>query len=213
MKKQLIITVLTLSIFIFIQCDSIDSSLNENFNTTMYDVVIDVGHGGKDPGAISRIESAKEKDIVLQISNKIKSQLEKKGIKTLLTREDDHFISLKDRIILVENSKARLVISVHINNSNDLTKNGYMTFYQNNNHESMKLDNYLHDELNQLNLFQDNGGQSGQFYMLTEPSIPSIMLEIGHLSNPDDFTKIKNINNQEKIAASISQAIKRYLQN
>lgn len=213
MKKILIITVLTLLIFIFIRCNSVDSSTNDNLNITIYDVVIDVGHGGKDPGAFSKIESAKEKDVVLQICKKIKSELEKKGIITLLTREDDSFISLKDRIILVENSKASLIISVHMNTSKDLTKNGYITFYQDNNHESMKLDNYIHNELNQLNLFLDNGSQSGSFYMLTESSIPSIIIDLGYLSNPDDFNKINDITNQEKIAASITQAVKGYLQN
>ena len=210
MKKVLLTMLLIFFINIFVQCNSSDTSTNNAPKLTPYSVVIDAAHGGRDPGAISIIDSTSEKDIVLQISKLVKTELENEGIKSLLTREHDRFLSLKDRVNLAENSNANLNITIHTNNSKDLTKNGYTTFYQDNNTSSKLLDSYIHDELNQLNLFQDNGSQIGTFYMITESSIPSVMIDLGYINNPDDFKEITDKKNQKEIAAALARAIKRY---
>ena len=194
----------------FFQCNSSNTSTNNTPKSKGYAVVIDAAHGGKDPGAISTIDSTSEKDIVLQISKLVKSELESEGIKSLLTREDDRFLSLKDRVNLAENSNAGLNISIHTNYSKKLNQNGYITFYQENNTSIKLLDSYIHDELNKLNIFQDNGSQIGAFYVITETPIPSVMIDVGYISNPDDFKKIKDKNNQAEIAAALARAIKRY---
>jgi len=209
--KQILLIILSIFFFSpFLQCNSEDTSTNDTSQLAPHAVVIDAAHGGRDPGAISIIDSTSEKDIVLQISKLIKSELEDEGIKSLLTREDDRFLSLKDRVILAENSNANLNISIHTNISKDLNKKGYLIFYQDNNANSKLLDSFIHDELNQLNLFQDNGSLLGTFYMVTEPSIPSVMIELGYINNAEDLEKIKDKKNQAEIAAALARAIKRY---
>ncbi len=210
MKRVITLIILTLTAIFFIQCSSDDSTAGNTQGAAAYGVVIDVAHGGKDPGAIVNTGSASEKDIVLQISGKIKAELEKNDIRALLTREDDSFISLKDRIIMTEDSKAGLIISIHTNVSNDLTKSGYITFYQDNNSESGRLDRLVHEELNRLNLLKDNGSQAGPFYMLAESSVPAILIDLGYISNPKDLNDITNIDNQEKIAAALTMAVIEY---
>lgn len=212
MNRLVILLFLVFSAIMFIQCGQGDSTSGNDQNALSYDVLIDAGHGGKDPGAVINTESANEKDIVLQISGKIKADLEKNDIRALLTREDDSFIALKDRMNMAENSNAGLIISVHMNVSKDVTKNGYITFYQDNNPESERLNRLVHDELNRLNLLQDNGSQAGPFYMLTESSVPAIMIDLGYISNPVDLNDIMDQNNQEKIAAALTQSIKKYRQ-
>jgi N-acetylmuramoyl-L-alanine amidase len=86
-------------------------------------VVVDAGHGGKDPGAIGP-SGVYEKDIVLDIAKKLKKILERKGIKVIMTREKDEFISLKDRTVLASNSKADLFVSVHANAHDKRSVNG-----------------------------------------------------------------------------------------
>ncbi|HLF18331.1 MAG TPA: N-acetylmuramoyl-L-alanine amidase [Candidatus Omnitrophota bacterium] len=86
-------------------------------------VVVDAGHGGKDPGAIgaSRLY---EKTVVLDIAQKFKQILERHGIKVVMTRRTDEFISLKDRTVLASESKADLFVSIHANAHDRRSVNG-----------------------------------------------------------------------------------------
>lgn len=94
-------------------------------------VVIDPGHGGKDPGAVSKDGVLKEKDITLEVSKRVKGFLEKrlKGITVALTRTDDRFLSLTDRTAFANALNADLFISVHCNSATDSTSKGIETFY------------------------------------------------------------------------------------
>ena len=79
-------------------------------------VVIDAGHGGKDPGAIG-VMGMKEKTVVLDIAQRLKKLLEAAGVKVMMTRKDDTFISLQERTEIASRSRADLFISIHANAS------------------------------------------------------------------------------------------------
>ena len=91
-------------------------------------VVLDPGHGGKDPGAVSRY-GTKEKDVVLDVSKRIKRKLEQNGIKVYMTRENDTFIPLKERPRVATKKKADLFISVHANASRASRVKGFEVYY------------------------------------------------------------------------------------
>ena len=91
-------------------------------------VVIDPGHGGKDPGAISRY-GTREKDIVLDISKRLKNCLQKRGIKVFLTRDRDVFIPLRKRAAFANDKDADLFISVHANAARHSRARGFEVFY------------------------------------------------------------------------------------
>jgi len=91
-------------------------------------VVIDPGHGGKDPGAVSRY-GTKEKHIVLDISKRLKRQLERNGLTVYLTREKDIFIPLYKRASFANGKKANLFISVHANAARRSRAKGFEVFY------------------------------------------------------------------------------------
>ena len=80
---------------------------------TLKTIVIDAGHGGKDPGAV--FKNYKEKDIVLKASKKIASKLTKEGYTVIMTRTEDVFIPLKDRTKIADAAKADLFVSIHCN--------------------------------------------------------------------------------------------------
>jgi N-acetylmuramoyl-L-alanine amidase len=79
-----------------------------------YVIVIDAGHGGKDPGCIGK-GGTREKDIVLSVAKKLKSKLDTNGFKTYLTRSDDRYLKLAERASIAEKRKADLFISLHAN--------------------------------------------------------------------------------------------------
>ncbi|MBM4403577.1 MAG: N-acetylmuramoyl-L-alanine amidase, partial [Candidatus Cloacimonetes bacterium] len=93
-------------------------------------IVIDPGHGGKDPGAVGRKLKTLEKDINLEVAIKIKTLLENElGLKIILTRSDDRFISLSERTKYANDNKADLFVSIHTNASQNTTSHGIETYY------------------------------------------------------------------------------------
>ena len=91
-------------------------------------IVIDPGHGGRDPGAVGRRHQ--EKAIVLTVANKLKTQLERElGVRVLLTRTRDEFVSLRDRTNFANTNNADLFISLHTNAARNRTANGIEVFF------------------------------------------------------------------------------------
>ncbi|MDP3790764.1 MAG: N-acetylmuramoyl-L-alanine amidase [Candidatus Omnitrophota bacterium] len=92
-------------------------------------IVLDAGHGGKDPGAIGRRLRIKERDITLAIAKKLRNILEDNGIKVIMTRDSDVFIPLQGRARLANSSGADLFVSVHVNASRSRSLNGFECYY------------------------------------------------------------------------------------
>jgi N-acetylmuramoyl-L-alanine amidase len=212
MKKILLLNFL-LMIFL-IQCTSDETSFtNPQFSEIYADVIIDIAHGGKDPGAMSKDGTVKEKDVVMQIGVLTFEELKKEKVTALLTRNEDIFLKLKDRVDFVDKTKSKLTLSIHIDVSDDTTKSGYRSFYQDNNLNSKLFAEEIHSELNKLNILKDNGSTSGPFYMLAGSHVPSVIIEIGYMSNKNDISIITDRSSQEKIAISIAKAIINYKKN
>lgn len=93
-------------------------------------IVLDPGHGGKDPGAVGKKLKAREKDINLGVALKLKQLLEQElGLQVLLTRDNDRFVSLQDRTKFANDKKADLFVSLHTNASKDSKARGLETYY------------------------------------------------------------------------------------
>ncbi len=91
-------------------------------------IIIDPGHGGKDPGAIG-YRGTKEKDITLDVAKRVARKIEKNmNIKTVLTRDEDIFIRLQDRTKLANSENGKLFISIHANSAEDTRANGFETY-------------------------------------------------------------------------------------
>ena len=92
-----------------------------------YVVVIDAGHGGKDPGCIGK-GGTKEKDVVLAVAKKLKAKLESNGFKTYLTRSGDTYLKLAERAEIAEQKKADLFLSLHANANPSRTMKGFSIY-------------------------------------------------------------------------------------
>ena len=103
-------------------------SLTREFGLTAKTIVIDPGHGGKDPGGIGS-GNLHEKSIVLSLSHKLREVLTAKGYTVLMTRETDHFIPLKKRTEFATQHKADLFLSIHANAAENSSANGIETYY------------------------------------------------------------------------------------
>jgi N-acetylmuramoyl-L-alanine amidase len=200
-------------------------------------VVLDPGHGGSDLGAIR--DSFVESKIVLQIAQKIKSILEKHpGITVELTREKNQSVSLKDRVNFANSSGAELFVSLHANTSNSDSVTG-MEFYFNSPKlpatpgtvqknpdahrvlEKIKNDfSHYRKTEKSLSLSQTIFSKTSQnqkavirrapFYVIENTSMPSVLIEVGFISNRRDAKKLTSEEYQNELAALIAQSIADY---
>ena len=165
-------------------------------------IAIDAGHGGNNTGAVGPTGIA-EKQITLSISTKLKEELEKMGAIVIMTRNEEKFVDNKERILFYRDSTPDLLISIHLNSSNDpIMVSGTSTFYR---HEGFRpLSRAIY--LRMLELGLNEYGNNGSFnFMLNSPTeYPNALVETLFLSNPEEEMKILDNAFQQKVAEKIS---------
>lgn len=177
-------------------------------------ILLDPGHGGSESGAISPTGYA-EKDANLVISQLLKQELIKRGIKVIMTRESDQTLSLNERINIINQTQPTIAISLHYNALPDqgdaLNTRGISTFWYHPQAHSLAvfLENYLVE-----NLQRNSYGVYWNNLALTRPTIaPSVLLELGFIINPEEFEWISNPNEQQKLAEVLADGIVQWLVN
>ena len=171
-------------------------------------VVIDPGHGGYDTGA--SYGGFEEKDINLVISEKLKQSLEDVGITVFLTRDNDNFLSLAERVEITNSIHPDVFISIHGNAlvSSRIIR-GVETYYWSS--QSHKLAYYVHRSiLNHIKL-PDHYIRRAQFYVIRHASCPAVLAELGFLSNHDDRKLLTNSTTQDEYAKALTEAILKFL--
>ena len=171
-------------------------------------VVIDPGHGGYDTGA--SYGGFEEKDVNLVISEKLKKSLEDVGITVFLTRDNDNFLSLAERVEITNSIKPDVFISIH---GNALVTSrvirGVETYYWTS--QSHKLAYFVHRSiLNRINV-PDHFIRKAQFYVIRHASAPAVLAELGFLSNHNDRKLLTNSTTQDQYAKALTEAILKFL--
>lgn len=170
-------------------------------------IVIDVSHGGKDNGF--EIDGLKEKDLAFEIALKILALNTDENINIILTRDADDFVSQEQRIGFINSLNPDYVISLHINASDDIEKNGFDFFVspknaliQESNFLVKTLENAIAAE------FSSNGIKEANFNILKNIESPITLIEMGYLSNINDRNTLTSEEGQQKIAQAIYNTIK-----
>ena len=186
-------------------------------------IAIDAGHGGDDPGKIG-IHQEKEKDINLQIANRLKKQLEKNGVQVYMTRETDTDLSdgtggnskvqdLKRRCELVRELQPDCVLSIHQNSYPEEAIHGAQVFYYEDSVEGKKLaeilQRHLVEGLDKTNHRQAKGNKT--YYMLKKTEATFVIVECGFLSNDREASLLTDEKYQKKVAKAICSGTLEYL--
>jgi N-acetylmuramoyl-L-alanine amidase len=220
-------------------------------------VVIDPGHGGRDPGAIGKV--SKEKEIVLSLAQKLGKLINQRfpEVKVLYTRSDDRFVELYQRADIANKAKADLFISIHANSTTKQAPSGVEFWVlglhkADENLEAVKKENaalqfeqdvrknygfdpnspegsiimsmqqnlYLDQSIQLAKLMEsrfvkeDNqlnrGSKQAGFIVLYKTTMPSVLVEVGFISNPDEEQYIANETGQTKIANNLANAFADY---
>lgn len=228
-------------------------------------VVIDPGHGGKDPGAVSADNKTYEKTLVLDITSRLRRKIEAgcPDVKVIVTRGTE-FVSLNDRAEKANKADADLFISLHVNaaasksangfsvhcmgqsskkntdlyeynmnvckreNSVILLEDDYTTKYEGFDpsdpqsyifmqlmqnaylEQSLIFAQYVKTELGKGPIKADRGISQDPFYVLWKTAMPSVLVELGFISNASDLATLRDINNREKIAECLYNAFVAY---
>ena len=175
----------------------------------MITVIIDPGHGGKDPGAV--YNGYKEKDQALGIAKRLQVKLAEKNINSIMTRDKDEYIPLLHRAEIAKKIKDNAVfISIHLNASKSHTGSGFESFiFSKNSGNNKELQDILHEAIAKINTkyrIKDRGKKEASFLVLKEiKHIPAILLELFFIDT--DIEKIKGSNYYSEIATVIATAI------
>lgn len=224
----------------------------------MKTIVLDAGHGGKDPGNLG--SWSKEKDINLAVTLLVGKYIEENlpDVKVIYTRDDDSFPTLKERPQIANNNKADLFVSIHSNSAPNKSAFGTETFVMGTKHFEANFDIVKRE--NSVILLEDNyeenyegfdpsspesymmfnlmskvyfensvsladnietqfknrvgrksrGVKQGPFYVLWTPSMPSILVELGFLSNSNEERFLMSQQGKEYMASAIYRSIRDY---
>jgi len=154
-------------------------------------IVLDAGHGGKDPGALGAF-GLKEKDVTLKLVLAGKVLIEKLGGEVVLTRDKDVFIPLPQRVKIANSSNAQAFISVHLNAADDSTANGIETYYKDHREDSQKLAQALQQSLIREFDLKDRGVKTATFYVIKNIRLPAVLTEVGFITNPQEIKLIES---------------------
>ncbi len=172
-------------------------------------VVIDAGHGGYDHGAI--YGGYNEKDITLSLAHKLAGYLEAAGIKSLMVRNDDRFISLAERVEVSNSIDPKLFVSVHVNAlATNPNMEGLQTYYYS--PSGLELANVVHKQLLKDVGMPDQRVRKAGFWVIKYTQVPSILLELGFMTNVEERKKLTKDSYQNDLAKAVARGIINYLE-
>ena len=163
----------------------------------LYTIVIDAGHGGHDGGAVGRTTEVTESYLNLQFALKLKSICEEYGFNVVLTRKDMNGLysafatnkkrsEMEKRMEIIEDANPDLVVSIHMNSFSNTSARGAQVFYAETHPEYEEFAQKVQDALNAKIDNAKKTAKSSDFYVINTTSIPSILVECGFLSNPEE---------------------------
>ncbi len=172
-------------------------------------VVVDAGHGGYDPGAI--YDDRQEKDITLQISRKVKQYLEEAGVTVYMTRSEDRFVALAERVEVSNTIEPDAFVSIH---ANALPTNPHMeglqTYYTHS--KSKKLALSVHQQLLDDVKMPDQRVRTANFWVCKHSGAPAILIETGFMTCAKERRRLVDDNYQTELAKAIARGVIKYLE-
>ncbi|WP_255438329.1 SH3 domain-containing protein [Brevibacillus sp. AG162] len=172
-------------------------------------IVVDAGHGGTDGGSTGSSFSTLEKTVNLQVSLLLRNKLESAGAKVIMTRADDRKLTLQQRVDIAIQNQADIFVSVHHNTHPNSATNGSIIFYYSQGNSS-KLASLVQTELVKATNYKDMNYRYGNYFVLRENPVPSILAEISFLSNYNDEIRARSEKQQDLAAEGLFKGIVQY---
>lgn len=184
-------------------------------------VVIDAGHGGIDGGMVG-VTGVKEADVNLEVALKLKAQFEDRGFSVVMTRENKEGLygifsngfkkrDMQKRKEIIEKADPVMVISIHMNRHSAKTTRGAQVFYDSANEKCKILANYIQGQINENISVKKRVEKSGDYFMVKCTDKPSVIVECGFLSCPEEEALLVTDEYQTKLSYYIFTGALKYL--
>lgn len=179
-------------------------------------IVVDPGHGGEDPGKVGT-NDVLEKDLNLQIAKKVAKLLEEAGIKIVMTRENDKVPKakkedLQQRIDLINDTNPTLALCIHQNSYPDEAIRGAQVFYHTSTEAAEDVASIVQEELRTVDSTNKRQiKENDTYFMLKNSKVPTIIVECGFLTNPEEAAKLTQEDYQDELAKAICEGVVKWL--
>ncbi|HOJ77390.1 MAG TPA: N-acetylmuramoyl-L-alanine amidase [Bacillota bacterium] len=172
-------------------------------------IVLDPGHGGIDMGATGR-QGTREKEVNYEVTIYLKDLLEEAGAQVVLTRTDDYYIGLYERSYIANYLFADLFISIHTNFHPKDTVRGIEVYHHPGRSDGQVLARYVESKMVETTKLTSLGIKTNDFVVIRETQMPSILVELGYLSNFEEENILLTSEFRKDAAAGIFQGILDY---
>ena len=216
-KKRVVFLTILLGLVILIIIKGVPF-IDRNFKSSKRVIVVDPGHGGKDPGTIG-FSGNYEKEVNLEISKKLKKKLKSNGYKVILTRDSDEYVDNLLRAKTANKKRARVFVSIHCNSmENNSSVDGIQVLYYPNREST--IGDLNNNELAQIMMNSMVNGTGAKdkgiierkdLIVLNQTKMPAIIIECGFLSNKNEEKLLLTEDYQNKIVDSIIDGLEEYL--
>lgn len=175
-------------------------------------IVLDAGHGGKDPGCTS-VHGLSEKAVNLPVALAAARRLRADGYQVILTRDDDRFIELNDRATLANRRDADLFVSIHADWAPNPNARGFTVYIaETAGNRSPGAADALTRRLAQV-CAHSRGVRRANFRVLVRTTVPSALVELGYMSNADEARKLADATYQRRLAEAIAAAADEFVRS
>ncbi len=177
-------------------------------------IVLDAGHGGRDPGAVNG--SLYEKTIVLDVTKRVETYLRSKyGYQVRLTRSTDIYLTLDQRVQTAKTLRGNLFVSLHTNAATTPYAKGVETFYSSSSAHSGKsrvlATNIQSNLMGNMSGMTSRGVKTANYYVIRYNTMPSALVELGFISSPQDVTHLRSNASRQRMAEGIAEGIAQYV--
>ncbi|MFP3937925.1 MAG: N-acetylmuramoyl-L-alanine amidase [Phycisphaerae bacterium] len=173
-------------------------------------VVLDAGHGGRDPGATA-VTGMKEKTVNLAVARQTAELLRARGVKVLMTRTDDSFVELDARAELANRARADLFVSIHADSAENSSARGFTAYVAN----AASRDSHTAAESILARFGKlptpDRGLRQADYRVLVRTSCPAVLVELGYLSNTSEARRLAEPAYREQLARALADGIVQHL--
>ena len=168
-------------------------------------VVIDAGHGGHDRGGIPGQRIA-EKEMTLDVAQRLKKILAGDGYRVVMTRENDVFVPLGTRAAIANSYRNAIFVSVHFNSAKRVGADGIETYFYD--RDSLPLASAVHHFVAGGAPSPNRGVRRRGYFVLRRARVPAVLVECGFLTNPTEAAYISNSSYRQKLAEEIAAGIR-----
>jgi N-acetylmuramoyl-L-alanine amidase len=168
-------------------------------------VVIDAGHGGHDRGGIPGQRVA-EKDMTLDVAQRLRNVLSARGYRVVMTRDSDVFVPLGTRVAIANSYRNAIFVCIHFNATGRRGASGIETYFYS--HDSLPLASAIHYYVAGGAPSDNRGVRRRGYYVLRKTSIPAVLVECGFLTNPTEAAYAQSASYRQKLAEEIAAGVR-----